>query len=46
MNKIKENLTPKIDRNYLDRLFDLEGTRTLIAGGYGAIGEAISRGFA
>lgn len=46
MEMAKEHLTPQIDRQALDQLFDLDGTRTLISGGYGAIGEAISRGFA
>lgn len=39
-------LTPEIDLSDLDRLFDLEGVRTFIPGGYGAIGEAVAWGFA
>lgn len=39
-------LTPKIDLNALDRLFDLTGQRVFIPGGYGALGEAIAWGFA
>jgi len=39
-------LTPRIDVAALDRLFDLEGRRVFIPGGYGAIGEAIAWGFA
>lgn len=38
-------LTPKVDPDDLDRLFDLTGTRVFIPGGYGALGEAIARGF-
>ncbi|MFZ2103295.1 MAG: SDR family oxidoreductase [Oricola sp.] len=39
-------LTPRIDIAALDRLFDLEGRRVFIPGGYGAIGEAVAWGFA
>lgn len=39
-------LTPEVDLSDLDRLFDLEGVRTFIPGGYGAIGEAVAWGFA
>jgi gluconate 5-dehydrogenase len=39
-------LTPRIDLSALDRLFDLQGRRVFIPGGYGAIGEAIAWGFA
>ncbi|MGF1630859.1 MAG: SDR family NAD(P)-dependent oxidoreductase [Kiloniellaceae bacterium] len=39
-------LTPRIDVAALDRLFDLEGRRVFIPGGYGAIGEAVAWGFA
>lgn len=39
-------LTPRIDVAALDRLFDLQGRRVFIPGGYGAIGEAIAWGFA
>lgn len=40
------SITPKIDLSALDRLFDVQGLRILIPGGYGALGEAISWGFA
>jgi NAD(P)-dependent dehydrogenase (short-subunit alcohol dehydrogenase family) len=46
LDRTDNSLTPQIDRVALDRLFDLEGVRTLIPGGYGALGEAIARGFA
>jgi len=39
-------LTPKVDLLALDRLFDLNGVRAFIPGGYGALGEAIAWGFA
>jgi len=39
-------LTPKVDLAALDRLFDLDGVRAFIPGGYGALGEAIAWGFA
>lgn len=39
-------LTPRIDVAALDRLFDLQGRRVFIPGGYGAIGEALAWGFA
>lgn len=39
-------LTPRIDIAALDRLFDLEGRRVFIPGGYGAIGQAVAWGFA
>jgi gluconate 5-dehydrogenase len=39
-------LTPRIDVAALDRLFDLEGRRVFVPGGYGAIGEAVAWGFA
>jgi NAD(P)-dependent dehydrogenase (short-subunit alcohol dehydrogenase family) len=39
-------LTPNIDTAALDRLFDVNGARVFIPGGYGAIGEAIAWGFA
>jgi len=38
-------LTPRIDVAALDRLFDLQGRRVFIPGGYGAIGEAVAWGF-
>lgn len=40
------SITPKIDLSALDRLFDVKGLRIFIPGGYGALGEAISWGFA
>jgi NAD(P)-dependent dehydrogenase (short-subunit alcohol dehydrogenase family) len=40
------SLTPKIDLVAIDRLFDVEGQRVFIPGGYGALGEAISWAFA
>ena len=39
-------LTPPIDMDALDRLFDVRGQRVFLPGGYGAIGEAIAWGFA
>lgn len=41
MNR-QRTLTPEIDPDHIDRLFDVEGLRVFIPGGYGAIGEAIS----
>ena len=43
---IPAKLTPKVDLAALDRLFDLDGVRAFIPGGYGALGEAIAWGFA
>lgn len=40
------SLTPRIDLAALDALFSVKGRRVFVAGGYGAIGEAISWGFA
>ena len=40
------NLTPEIDLDAMDRLFDLDGLRTFIPGGYGALGETIAWSFA
>ncbi len=39
-------LTPSVDLAALDRLFDVDGARVFLPGGYGAIGEAIAWGFA
>ena len=43
---VPAKLTPKVDLTALDRLFDLDGVRAFIPGGYGALGEAIAWGFA
>lgn len=40
MNRSEANLTPDIDPLAMDRLFDVNGLRVFIPGGYGAIGEA------
>lgn len=40
------SLTPKIDLDALDGLFDVCGQNVFIPGGYGALGEAIAWGFA
>lgn len=42
MNKLAANLTPQIDIDAMDRLFDIKGLRVFIPGGYGALGEAIA----
>ena len=39
-------ITPKLDFAEVDGLFDLQGMRTFIPGGYGAIGEAVAYAFA
>ncbi len=36
------SLTPKIDPDSIGKLFDIEGQRVFLPGGYGAIGEALS----
>lgn len=46
MNMVNPTLTPKVDIEALDRLFNVENQRVFIPGGYGAIGEAIAWGFA
>ncbi|GGK20545.1 SDR family NAD(P)-dependent oxidoreductase [Salinarimonas ramus] len=46
MNHPAPSLTPRVDPDALDRLFDVSGLRVLVPGGYGAIGEAIATGFA
>jgi gluconate 5-dehydrogenase len=42
MNHPAGSLTPEIDLELVDRLFDIKGLRVFVPGGYGAIGEAIS----
>lgn len=46
MNIANPTLTPNVDIDALDRLFNVENQRVFIPGGYGAIGEAIAWGFA
>ena len=46
MVKTDTSLTPTVDLSALDRLFDVSGLRVFIPGGYGALGEAVSWGFA
>lgn len=41
-----ETITPSVDLNALDALFDLSGKRVFLPGGYGALGEAIAWGLA
>ncbi len=41
-----ELLAQKVDLAALERLFDLNGVRVFLPGGYGALGEAIAWGFA
>lgn len=40
MNRAETNLTPEVELNAVDRLFEVSGLRVFIPGGYGAIGEA------
>lgn len=40
------SLTPEIELDRIDRLFDIRDLRIFIPGGYGAIGEAIAIGMA
>jgi len=40
------SLTPDLDLDAVDRLFDVAGLRVYVPGGYGAIGEAVSWAFA
>jgi NAD(P)-dependent dehydrogenase (short-subunit alcohol dehydrogenase family) len=42
MTCLTESLTPELDIDRIDRLFDIRGLRVFIPGGYGAIGEAIA----
>ena len=46
MNDHPASLTPEIDPQRIARLFDVEGLRVFIPGGYGALGEAIAFAFA
>ena len=41
-----ETVTPHVDMAALARLFDIDGMRVFLPGGYGALGEAIAWGFA
>ena len=41
-----ETVTPHVDTAALARLFDIDGMRVFLPGGYGALGEAIAWGFA
>ena len=41
-----ETVTPHVDMGALARLFDIDGMRVFLPGGYGALGEAIAWGFA
>ena len=45
MNR-QTTLTPELDPERIDRLFDVVGLRVFMPGGYGAIGEAISAAMA
>jgi len=45
MNR-QASLTPAIDPDRIDHLFDIKGLRAFVPGGYGAIGEAISAAMA
>lgn len=40
------SLTPELDINQIDNLFDINGLRVFLPGGYGAIGEAIATAMA
>jgi NAD(P)-dependent dehydrogenase (short-subunit alcohol dehydrogenase family) len=42
MNRPEGHLTPQIDLDAIDRLFDIRGLRVFLPGGYGALGEAIA----
>ncbi len=42
MNHQNASLTPDIELERIDRLFDIRGFRVFLPGGYGAIGEAIA----
>lgn len=42
MNQLATSLTPQIDLDAMDRLFDIKGLRVFLPGGYGALGEAIA----
>lgn len=43
---VQTSLTPQIDPDRIDRLFDVSGLRVFLPGGYGAIGEAIAAAMA
>ncbi|MEM8812671.1 MAG: SDR family oxidoreductase [Pseudomonadota bacterium] len=42
MNQQDPNLTPAIDPLRISKLFDIDGMKVFLPGGYGAIGEAIA----
>ena len=42
MNLPSASLTPSVEPEQIDRLFDVRGLRVFLPGGYGAIGEAIA----
>ena len=42
MNRPEGHLTPQIDLDAMDRLFDIKGLRIFLPGGYGALGEAVA----
>ena len=42
MNRPESHLTPHVDLDAIDRLFDIRGLRVFLPGGYGALGEAIA----
>jgi len=44
--KNEPSLTPKVDLQALERLFNVRDLKVFIPGGYGALGEAIAWGFA
>jgi NAD(P)-dependent dehydrogenase (short-subunit alcohol dehydrogenase family) len=48
MNKLvpPDSLTPRVDVAAVDHLFNLQGMRAFVPGGYGALGEAITWGLA
>ena len=46
MDQTNERLTPHIEHRTLNNLFNIKGMRVIVPGGYGALGEVISRGFA
>ncbi len=48
MNKLvpPDSLTPRVDLAAVDHLFNLQGMRAFVPGGYGALGEAITWGLA
>lgn len=42
MSSTAISITPEIDLRRIDKLFDINGLRVFVPGGYGAIGEAIA----